>query len=69
MNIYMVNLYLKKINVVYKLCGLLIFLGICKQGGFLIIGDIDKKKIIRYRCVCFWLFLKGQDGCGNIQVI
>lgn len=42
MNIYMVNLYLIKVNVVYKLCGLLIFLGICKQGGFLIIGDIDK---------------------------
>lgn len=51
MNIYMVNLYLKKINVVYKLCGLLIFLGICKQGGFLIIGDIDKKKLL-YIDVC-----------------
>lgn len=41
MNTYMANLYLKKTNVVHKLCGLLS--GTCKQGGLLITGDIDKK--------------------------
>lgn len=43
MNTYMANLYLKKTNVVHKLCGLLILSGTCKQGGLLITGDIDKK--------------------------
>lgn len=56
MNIYMVNLYLKKINVVYKICGLLKFLGICKQGGFLIIGDIDKKNYYIQMCVFLVIF-------------
>lgn len=56
MNIYMVNLYFKKVNVVYKLCGLLIFLGICKQGGFLIIGDIDKKKLLDIDVCVFGYF-------------
>lgn len=44
MNTYMANLYLKKTNVVHKICGLLILSGTCKQGGLLITGDIDKKK-------------------------
>lgn len=58
MNIYMVNLYLKKVNVVYKLCGLLIFLGICKQGGFLIIGEIDKKKFYKIQMCVFLVIFK-----------
>lgn len=45
MNTYMANLYLKKTNVVHKLCGLLILSGTCKQGGLLITGDIDKKTL------------------------
>lgn len=69
MNTYMANLYLKKANVVHKLCGLLILSGTCKQGGLLITGDIDKKKTITHRCACLWLFLKGQDGRGNFQAI